>query len=269
MGEPQCTNDPGTNTFPPADVRVSFLERGVSVERRGDPLLVSSTLSLAGVAELVWECPDLKRRTEALDAILRAEGRSKTYDAMKKRMPAIIPAALAPAGTHVAQMPANQFHNGCFGYDVDERREGMDLPAVRASLIDSPGAAVVAMSCGGDALWVMYGGPPVTTDSEYKLHWRHIRDLMPENARVNNGRHSINFNRLRFLRSDVDLWLPEQVTRLPGPTKREDDHTLDLAALQWIPPQELQSLARLVWLSEGLGVHPGGSGRLGLPGRRV
>ena len=74
-------------------------------------------------------------------------------------MPAIIPAASAPAGTRVAGMSPKEFHNGCYGYDVDEHREEMDVPAVRTSLITSAGAVTVGTSCGGDALWGIYAGP--------------------------------------------------------------------------------------------------------------
>ena len=32
----------------------------------------------------------------------------------------------------------------------------------------------------------------------YKKNWHHIKTLMPENAQANNGKQSVNFNRLRF-----------------------------------------------------------------------
>ena len=52
MGESHYTHDAGVTIVVPADIRVSFVEQGIS-GKKGDPMLVSTTLTLAEVATLV------------------------------------------------------------------------------------------------------------------------------------------------------------------------------------------------------------------------
>ena len=75
---------------------------------------------------------------------------------------------------------------------------------------------MVGTSCAGDALFAIFAGPRAETDDEYQRHWVAIAAAMPASAKANNGKASKNFNRLRFLAHDPDVWLADSVIPLLG-----------------------------------------------------
>ena len=250
--------------IPAGSILVSTLSKGAKTTN-GGKVVVDDLVTLGKVASCIrGESQTLPAKTAALRAALQAEGRKGRYKTDKLLMPAIMPAALAPAGTLIKDLPP-QHHNGLYGFDVDEQREGMDLAAVRQDLIAAPGAVMVGTSCAGDALFAIFAGPLAATDAEYQRHWAVIAAAMPESARANNGKSSKNFNRLRFLAHDPDVWLADEVIPLLGapqlPTQPEptppataqpaptvlDDRVADADALAWVLPPVGYS-AWLGWL---------------------
>ena len=202
-------------------IRVSALSEGVWTTERVDgfpkPKVVTDSLTTLGaVVESIRRSERLKTATDSLRLKLAKGGRKGAYEKDKLKMPAIIPAMQAPKGSMWEKMPI-EHHNGVYGYDIDEHREDLDIDAVRADLINTPGAAMVGTSCGDDALYVLILGPQAATDAEHLQHWAAIAAGLPESARVNNAESSKNPNRLRFLAYDPGVWLAsELVTPLPG-----------------------------------------------------
>ena len=152
-------------------------------------------------------------------------------------------------------MLPSEYHNRLYGFDIDEDRESLDLEQVWYQLISSPGGIMVSTSSGGDGLYALFAGPLARTNEEYKAHWAAIVEAMPPGAKVASNGQSKNFNHLRFLASDKNVWLAtSEVTPLPGARghKATSDrpHTqsqaspppldpVDAEALPWIkPPQD-------------------------------
>ena len=211
-----CTSpvDPPTAPLTPARIAVSVLHRGrASVDPQRN-LVVSDRVSLETVAQRIRTSTDLIARTTELRTVLAEEGRGVRYKRLKQLMPAIIPAASAPAGTFVKGLPPSQFHTCLYGYDIDEGRERLALPELRALLIGTPGMTMVGVSCAGDALYAVVAGPLATTDAQYKIIWTWIKDQLPAMAQAASSGSSKNFNRLRFLCHDPDVWLGESVAPL-------------------------------------------------------
>ena len=201
------------------DLIVSYLESGnnslVIDEDGKHRVYVTSTMTLPEVAEYIRTSDTLKLRTGELRAVLAEAGRDGQYSKDKGRMPSIIPTSLAPAETPVKSL-AVVWHNGLYGYDVDDGLDPEDRPEVKRALIESPGAAMVADSCSGD-LWVLYAGPVATSALEYKYYWQAIADLMPAKAKAANGKTSNNLNRLRHLACDPESWLAAEIEALDLP----------------------------------------------------
>ena len=233
-------------------ILVSTLSKGAKSTNDGK-VVVDGLVSLAKIAESIRRSAPLATQTAALRAALEAEGRDGKYATDKLRMPVIMPASQAPGGTPIAKLPPASHANGLYGFDIDEHREEMDLAATRAALIAAPGCVMVGMSCAGNALFAIFAGPCAATDAEYKRHWEAIAAAMPESAKANNGAQSKNFNRLRFLAHDPDVWLADTVTPLAGalelePQARDSesrastapsdvgDHAVDADALARIEP---------------------------------
>ena len=144
-------------------IRVSALSEGVWTTERVDgfpkPKVVTDSLTTLGaVVESIRRSERLKTATNSLRLKLAKGGRKGAYEKDKLKMPAIIPAMQAPKGSMWEKMPI-EHHNGVYGYDIDEHREDLDIDAVRADLINTPGAAMVGTSCAGDALYVLILGP--------------------------------------------------------------------------------------------------------------
>ena len=198
---------------------VSYLESGsksfVRDEDRQYRVCVTSTMTLPEVAEYVRTSDALKLRTQELRAVLAKGGRDGQYSKDKRRMPAIIPASFAPAATPVKSL-AVDWHNGLYGYDVDDELDPADRLEVKRALTESPGAVMVADSCSGD-LWALYAGPLATSVVEYKHHWQAIADLMPAKARAANGKNSNNLSRLRHIAFDPECWLAAEIDALDLP----------------------------------------------------
>ena len=198
---------------------ISYLESGTkSVVRDEDGngrVCVTCTMTLPEVAEDIRTSDTLKIRTQELRAVLAKDGRDGQYSKDKRWMPAIIPASFAPAGTLVKDMTVD-WHNGLYGYDVDDELDPADRSEVKRTLIESPGAVMVADSCSGD-LWALYAGPVATSIPEYKYYWQTIADLMPAKASAANGKASKNFNRARHLAFDPECWLAAEFYALDLP----------------------------------------------------
>ena len=249
------------DTIIPANVQVSVLKDGTKTLNAGK-VVVSSVSTLGEVVQKIRNSPELRKRTEALRHTLAEGGRTGDYAEAKLWMPAIIPAALAPAGTLIEKLPPAIYANGLYGFDIDESRHSLDLPVLRTALIESPGIVMVGTSCAGDALYAVYAGLLAQSEFEYKEHWRAIASQMPAGAKAASGKQSKNFNRLRFLAHDPNVWLAETVTPLPGalsPTSGTSppsspapqltaEEGIDRQALDWIEPPEEYN-AWLGWLA--------------------
>ena len=244
----------------PADIKVSVLANGVVP--RGKRQLVYNLSTLGAIVKRIRESEDLQKRTATLRDVLADKGRKGPYETLKLRMPAIIPAASAPANTPVRGMSPAVYHNGLYGYDIDEDRENLNLPQLLVDLIAAPGAATVGLSSAGDALYAIFAGPFAQSDKEYKENWIAIADQMPAGAKVASGESSKNFNRLRLIVYDPDVWLADSVLPLPGAAQTRkarnsnrthngrpgtgsdsvppwpDDHAIDADAASWIRAQE-------------------------------
>ena len=244
------------------DITVSILSQGQKTQERraGKSIVVIDGVStLEDVVRGIRTSSNLEQKTVRLRALLAEGGRKGPYKKAKLEMPAIVPAMQAPKGTELKGLPV-QHHNGLYGFDIDEMREDLDLPAVRQSLIHAPGAVMVGTSCAGDALYSIFAGPAAQDEADYKRHWDAIAVGLPPAARVASGKASKNSNRLRFLAHDPDVWLaPGPVTPLAGARSLEappalaappapqgvDDHAIDADALAAIlPPDDYNS-----WLS--------------------
>ena len=270
------------------DVLVAVLETGLSSRRT---LVVSGLITLDALVDRIRNDEALATLTRTLRDIRTASGRSpdSPYAKAKRQLPSIIPASQAPVNTPIKGMDPNEWANGLYGFDIDEHREQLDLPAVRESLIASPGAVLVGHSAGGDALYVIYAGPVASSLKEYEQHWNAIAAAMPAEAMAASGGQSKNFNRLRFIAHDPDAWLADTVEPLSGapptsaggeekavftaPADRIGPRDLARIALAKIsPPTEynewlgwvctLKSLDFAIedveaWSSQGDGYHPG------------
>ena len=203
------------STITPANVQVSVLKDGIKT-LNGGKVIVSGVSSLGQIVEAIRTSEDLHQKTTPLRQVLTEGGRTGQYEKDKLRMPAIIPAALAPAGTPIKKLPPAAYANGLYGYDIDEYRESLDLPALRTALIESTGSFIVGTSCAGDGLYAIFAGPHALDDGEYQQNWKAIAAQLPPGAKVASGKQSKNFNRLRFLAYDPDVWLADSVTPLPG-----------------------------------------------------
>ena len=180
-------------------------------------------------------------------------GDKVAYNRRKKRLPAIIPAMNAPAGTPVKAMPM-VWHTGVYGYDLDQGIA--DLEAVREALASHPSVIIVAVSASGQGLWCAVRGPVADTEAGYKSHWQSIGEALPACARATQGSSaaSKNSNRLRFLAHDpkatarpdaVPLILPHPQCveppleppsdRVESPLRQDESHREAEGAPQGIP----------------------------------
>ena len=221
-----------------ADLQVSLLEY------RGEQQFTGDLTTLEDLADRIRG----DERLEKLTSRLRSMPRGEDYDRGKRGLPAMIPAVAAPEGTAIKGMSAT-WHNGLYGYDIDEDRANLDIPALRAALTLAPGCVMVGLSAGGDALFTIFAGPVATSVSGYKANWQAIADRMPTSARAASSAQSKNLNRLRSMAHDPALWLAESVIPLdleppPSPAKRStpehpvDEKDTDASALGWIQPPD-------------------------------
>ena len=235
-------------------VTVSILSQGQkSLERRAGKsiVVIDGVSTLVDVVRGIRTSVNLEQKTVRLRALLAEGGRKGPYEKAKLEMLAIVPAMQAPKGTELKGLPIRH-HNGLYGFDIDERREDLDVPAVRQSLIDTPGAVLVGLSCAGDALYAVFSGPVATDEPDYLAHWKAIASALPPAAREACGEASKNSNRMRFLAHDDDVWLaPGTVTPLAGarsleappapaapPSPQDDDHAIDVDALRYVAPPD-------------------------------
>ena len=237
----------------PSEIQVSILHHGRHTLDASGKLTVSELTTLGEIVEHARASEALGQRTEFLRNALAKDGRTGgTYEDLKARMPAIIPVACAPAGARVKGLSPARFHNELYGYDIDEDRQSLDLHVLRAQLIAAPGAVLVGTSCAGDGLYAIFAGPRAFSVAEYKKHWFAIGVQMPPGAAAASSSSSKNFNRLRFICHDYEIWLAEEVQSLSGASAEEaprgkktrntpkgksprpDDGIIDRDALLWI-----------------------------------
>ena len=119
------------------------------------PQRIAEQLSIEALAYRICTDAVLAQRTAELRDALAEGGRKGRYRDLKEQMPAVVPAVAAPPGTATKGISA-RYHNGLYGFDIDEGREHMDKPAVLDSLIQAPGCVMVGTSCTGDALYAFY-----------------------------------------------------------------------------------------------------------------
>ena len=225
-----------------------WLQVGVVDHILNNPQRIIEQVSIEALAQRIRTDVTLGQRTAELRTALAEGGREGRYREMKTRMPAVIPAVAAPPGTATKGISA-KYHNGLYGFDIDEGRDQMDKQAVFDSLIKAPGCVVVGTSCAGDALYAFFAGPKAEDHRDYIRHWEAIAAGFPPGARAASGRASKNLNRLRFHSYDPDLWVAAYVEPLAGAKKassqvsREEYPTGDDAAayrdaLRWVDPPD-------------------------------
>ncbi len=191
----------------PAAVQVSVLSRGIV----GAQLAIDAVMPLGDVALRVRESGKLAASTASVRRVLAQGGRGGGYERRKLLLPAAVPAAQAPAGTPLKQLPVSH-HNGFYGFDLDADRDNLDVAAVRTALERHPAVVLVGISAGGDALYAWAAGPVAGTDAEYKDLWRAIAKRLPGDAVTQNDGRAHNFNRVRLLASDPTLYLAPEAT---------------------------------------------------------
>ena len=234
-------------------IQVSTLSKGQKTqEKRGEKyqVVIDGLTTLQNVVDSIRTSRNLEQHTVELREKLHQGGREGPYKAAKLKMPAIVPAAKAPSGTLLDNLPPAEWHNGLYGYDIDENRETLDLPSLRSALIDTPGVVMVGTSCAGDALYAFFAGPVAVDKADYVRRWTAISAAMPTAAQAASGAASKNPNRIRFMAHDPDVWLASgPVTPLSGAVALlpsaatpapplEDEHRIDLAALEAIHPPD-------------------------------
>ena len=196
------------------------LQMGLVDQILVQPQRINEQLSIEALANRIRTDVDLAQRTAELRAALAGGGREGRYKQMKEQMPAVVPAVAAPPGTAGKGVSA-RYHNGTYGFDIDEGREHMDKTAVFESLIRAPGCVLVGTSCAGDALYAFFAGPKAEDFKDYTRHWNAIAADLPPSARAASGPVSKNLNRLRFLSYDPDLWVAAYVEPLAGARSAE------------------------------------------------
>ena len=199
-------SEPGS----PIGLEVSLVDRILAQPQR-----ITEQLSIEALASRIRTDLDLVQRTTELRAALAEGGREGRFRELKEQMPAVVPAVAAPPGTTTKGISA-RYHNGLYGFDIDEGREHMDKPAVFDSLIQAPGCVMVGTSCAGDALYAFFAGPKAEDHRDYKRNWEAIAAGLPSSARAASGRASKNLNRLRFLPHDPGLWVATYIEPLAG-----------------------------------------------------
>ena len=213
----------------PSATLVSILETGPL--RRGRSLHVDRVMCLQDLAEWLRNPEtELAAAMGELRMALREGGREKgsKYGELKVQLPSCVPAMDAPAGTPV-QGASAEYHNGLFGFDIDEERESLDLSAIRKDLTTAPGCVFVATSAGGDGLYCFFAGPFASSAKEYSQLWQRLsQEALPASARIASGAQSKNLNRLRFLAHDPIAWLaPKPVVPIMLPSNEfQPDVTL-------------------------------------------
>ena len=191
----------------PSAIPVSVLSRGIV----GAQLAIDAVMPLGDVALRVRQSGKLAGATKTLRRMVARGGRGPPYQRSKLLLPAAVPAAQAPAGTPLKQLPV-EHHNGLYGFDLDEDRDNLDVAAVRTTLERHPAVVLVGISAAGDALYMFAAGPVAETDAEYRAMWREIAKRLPGDAAVQNDARAHNFNRVRMLASDPTLYLAPEAT---------------------------------------------------------
>ena len=193
--------------FDPSDIQVSVLSRGIV----GAQFAIDAVMPLGDVALRVRQSGKLASSTSTVRRVLAQGGRDGGYERRKLLLPAAVPAAQAPAGTPLKELPV-EHHNGLYGFYLDEDRDNLDVAGVRTVLEAHPAVVLVGISAAGDALYAWAAGPVATSATEYKDLWREIAKRLPGDAAVQNDARAHNFNRVRLLASDPTLYLATEAT---------------------------------------------------------
>ena len=193
------------------DTRVATLGRRARPQTTGEPLTVASVYAIITGPELVEMTAAVRAKTPDCPA----------YTATKKKLPTIIPALDAPAGTLVKGMaPPNGLYNGLYGFDLDEWGDQDPDPARAVALAATiPGCCITARSAGRTGAWAIIAATPAQDSDDYKARWRWLADHLPPELRAINGESSKNSNRLRYLAHDPQAWLNANATpvHIPDP----------------------------------------------------
>ena len=140
--------------FDPSAVPVSVLSRGIV----GAQLAIDAVMPLGDVALRVRESGKLASSTATVRRVLAQGGRGGGYERCKLLLPAAVPAAQAPAGTPLKQLPVSH-HNRLYGFDLDEDRDNLEVAAVRTALERHPAVVLVGISAAGDKALRLGRGP--------------------------------------------------------------------------------------------------------------
>ena len=201
--------------------QISLLAEGLGTLGEKDPttgkrpIQVSGLITLEKLRQLATDHPQVKERTALVRNALAATGRKGDYEKLKGRLPAVIPSLSLPPGAGIRDLSdetIEKYHTERYGLDIDEQRETTDMAALREALISLPQTVAVGTSAGGDALYLIMAGPRARSYKEHVANWRAIAALLPEEARANSGKSSVNPQRLRFIAHDPDFYLAEDWT---------------------------------------------------------
>ena len=173
-------------------------------------------------ARITRQHTDLSRKTAALRRIPKSGPDGKENPAFakaKRQQETVMPAMDAPPGTPVAgqsksSTATGDYHNGVYGYDVDEEtaQGATDWAALREEIQAMPSAILVGTSSGGEKLYAFIAGTPASSPEEYTARWYQLKGLLPSSVHVAAAAASHELNRQRFVCHDPQAWLSEAIT---------------------------------------------------------
>ncbi len=206
-GHLENPNDPVART--PDDYRLAVVEyvgQGQEIHKA-----ISHTETIREYhARVVAPNTPLARQTASARKHLGLDGeKTSAFDKAKRTLPQALPAVEAPLGTPVKGMPG-EFHNGLYGYDIDEGES--DWTEMRKEIAMMRSALLVATSSSCSGLYAFIAGTPAETPGEYKAKWHQCRGLFPRGIHISTASNSNEINRVRFVCHDPDAYLAETVT---------------------------------------------------------
>ena len=192
----------------PDDYPLSVVEYVGQGQERHKVISRTETISKYHARVVAPDTP-LARRTASTRNLLSPEGKkTPQFDQAKLKLPQVVPAVDAPRGTPVKGMPG-EFHNGLYGYDIDEGES--DWTELQKELAMMPSALLVATSSSASGLYAFIAGPKAESAEEYTENWEQIRARIPPKVRKATAKNSNELNHVRFACHDLGAYLAEIV----------------------------------------------------------
>ena len=206
----------------PDDYRLSVVEYVGRGQERHKVISRTETIREYHARVVAPDTP-LARRTASTRNLLGPNGeKTPAFDTAKLKLPQVVPAVDAPQGTPVKGIPG-QFHNGVYGYDIDEGES--DWAELRKEVAEMPSSVLVATSSSGNGLYAFIAGTPAETPEEYKAKWHQCRGLFPADIHISTATNSNDINHTRFVCHDPDAYLAEIVVPMDLDATADEDPT--------------------------------------------